>query len=108
MSPVWPCLRSWLTRDPYSSLRLSSRRLLGEHLVDHFIPQTLGSIWWCINAILFFCYFSNTSLAFTNTEAATGFLGGTTFLVGSYLGWVESLNPAQEAHYDYDEDEPSK
>ncbi|GAA5889536.1 hypothetical protein JCM5296_005979 [Sporobolomyces johnsonii] len=55
---------------------------------------TIGSVFWCINGILFFCYFSNTSTTFTNTEAAFAFLGGTTFLVGGYLGYVESLNPA--------------
>ncbi|GAA5940737.1 hypothetical protein JCM1841_000344 [Sporobolomyces salmonicolor] len=58
---------------------------------------TVGSVWWCINGILFFCYFTNTSATFTNTEAAFAFLGGTTFVAGSYLGYVESLNPAVDA-----------
>ncbi|GAA5866048.1 hypothetical protein JCM3774_000005 [Rhodotorula dairenensis] len=55
---------------------------------------TLGSVWWCIQGIQVFCYPNNTSTVFTNTEAAMSFLGGTTFLVGGYLGYVESLNPA--------------
>ncbi|GEM12573.1 integral membrane protein [Rhodotorula toruloides] len=55
---------------------------------------TLGSVWWCIQGIMVFCYSSNTSTVFSNTESAMAFLGGTTFLVGSYLGWVESFNPA--------------
>uniref|UniRef100_A0A0K3CL33 endo-polygalacturonase n=1 Tax=Rhodotorula toruloides TaxID=5286 RepID=A0A0K3CL33_RHOTO len=55
---------------------------------------TLGSVWWCIQGIMVFCYSSNTSTAFTDTESAMAFLGGTTFLFGSYLGWVESFNPA--------------
>ncbi|KAL7341281.1 endo-polygalacturonase PG1 [Rhodotorula toruloides] len=55
---------------------------------------TLGSVWWCIQGIMVFCYSSNTSTTFTNTESAMSFLGGTTFLFGSYLGWVESFNPA--------------
>lgn len=37
---------------------------------------------------------NNTTTVFTNTEAAIAFLGGTTFLIGGYLGYVESLNPA--------------
>ncbi|SCV73262.1 BQ2448_7187 [Microbotryum intermedium] len=66
---------------------------------------TLGSIWWCLNGVLFFCYFSRTSPSYTNTEAATAFLGGSTFLVGSYLGWVESLNPARDADFGFEVDE---
>ncbi|GAA5863349.1 hypothetical protein JCM8547_006955 [Rhodosporidiobolus lusitaniae] len=58
---------------------------------------TIGSVFWCINGIMFFCYFSNTSATFYSTEAAFAFLGGTTFWVGAYLGWVESLNPAELA-----------
>ncbi|GAA6036193.1 hypothetical protein JCM8097_006826 [Rhodosporidiobolus ruineniae] len=56
---------------------------------------TLGSVFWCIQGIQFFCYFSDTSATFTNTEAAMAFLGGTTFWIGAYLGWVESMNPAE-------------
>ncbi|GAA5895659.1 hypothetical protein JCM6882_000363 [Rhodosporidiobolus microsporus] len=56
---------------------------------------TVGSVFWCINGILFFCYFSNTSTTFYDTEAAFAFLGGTTFWVGAYLGWVEAMNPAE-------------
>lgn len=37
---------------------------------------------------------NNTTTVFTNTEAVIAFLGGTTFLIGGYLGYVESLNPA--------------
>ncbi|GAA6015508.1 hypothetical protein JCM10207_008618 [Rhodosporidiobolus poonsookiae] len=55
---------------------------------------TLGSIFWCVNGIMAFCYFTNTSSTFVDTEAAFAFLGGTTFWVGAYLGWVESMNPA--------------
>ncbi|GAA5992988.1 hypothetical protein JCM10908_000785 [Rhodotorula pacifica] len=55
---------------------------------------TLGSVWWCIQGIQVFCYPDNTSTAFTNTEAAMAFLGGTTFLFGGYLEYVEALNPA--------------
>ncbi|BGP19794.1 hypothetical protein JCM10213_003103 [Rhodosporidiobolus nylandii] len=56
---------------------------------------TLGSVFWCIQGIMVFCYFSNTSTAFLNTEAAFAFLGGTVFWAGAYLGWVEALNPAE-------------
>lgn len=66
---------------------------------------TVGSIFWCVNAILFFCYFTNVSPAFTNTESATAFLGGLTFLVGGYLGWVESLNPTREVEFGWEIDE---
>ncbi|KWU41518.1 hypothetical protein RHOSPDRAFT_27580 [Rhodotorula sp. JG-1b] len=55
---------------------------------------TLGSVFWCIQGIQVFCYPNNTTTVFTNTEAAIAFLGGTTFLIGGYLGYVESLNPA--------------
>ncbi|GAA5978628.1 hypothetical protein JCM11641_002794 [Rhodosporidiobolus odoratus] len=55
---------------------------------------TVGSVFWCVNGIMFFCYFSNTSTTFYDTEAALAFLGGTTFWIGAYLGWVEALNPA--------------
>lgn len=47
---------------------------------------------------------SNTSSAFTNTESAMAFLGGTTFLFGSYFGWVESFNPACSGSEDDDSD----
>lgn len=62
-------------------------------------PQTLGSTWWCAQGILVFCYFTRTSQAYTNAESALAFLGGTTFLLGAYLGWVESLNPARDAEF---------
>nr|WHU52031.1 endo-polygalacturonase PG1 [Rhodotorula mucilaginosa] len=55
---------------------------------------TLGSVFWCIQGIQVFCYPNNTTTVFTNTEAVIAFLGGTTFLIGGYLGYVESLNPA--------------
>lgn len=45
---------------------------------------TVGSMFWCINGVLFFVYFTNDSLAYTNTESATAFLGGTFFIVGAW------------------------
>ncbi|KDE03085.1 hypothetical protein MVLG_06408 [Microbotryum lychnidis-dioicae p1A1 Lamole] len=83
-------------------MRIRTKKRLTQRLPPH---QTLGSIWWCINALFFFCYFSRTTPSYTNTEAATAFLGGSTFLVGSYLGWIESLNPARDAEFGWEVDE---
>ncbi|KAM0749953.1 hypothetical protein T439DRAFT_357464 [Meredithblackwellia eburnea MCA 4105] len=68
----------------------------------------VGSIFWCVNGILAFCFFTNTTLPYTNTEAATAFLGGFTFIVGAYLGWVESMNPARDADFGWEVDETMK
>jgi hypothetical protein len=70
--------------------------------------QTLGSVWWCLQGILVFCYFDRTSKSYTNTESALAFLGGTTFLFGAYMGWVESLNPARDADFAWVVEEESK
>lgn len=64
----------------------------------------MGSVFWCVNGILFFVFFDRTSLVYTNTESAFAFLGGTFFIVGAYLGWVESLNPARDADFGWEID----
>ncbi|KAI5477445.1 integral membrane protein [Pseudohyphozyma bogoriensis] len=83
------------------SVKRQRMRFVGFDFWD-IIIFVVGSIFWCINAILFFCYFTNTTLPYTNTEAATAFIGGTTFLIGAYLGWVESLNPAHDADFGWE------
>ncbi|KAK4702691.1 hypothetical protein P7C70_g3530, partial [Phenoliferia sp. Uapishka_3] len=67
-----------------------------------------GSIFWCINAILFFVFFTRVSPGYTNTESATGFLGGTLFLLGAYFGWVESMNPVRDADFGWEIDQAAK
>lgn len=63
---------------------------------------TVGSIFWCVNGSLFYIRFDASSLAdYANTEAAFAFLGGTFFIVGAYLGWVESLNTKTEIETDW-------
>lgn len=78
------------------------------HADSRSCRQTVGSMFWCINATLFFCYFTSTSLVYATTESATAFLGGTCFIVGSYLGWIECLNPAQDANFGWELDEATK
>lgn len=65
-------------------------------------------MFWCINGTLFFVFFTTTTLPFTNSEAATAFLGGTLFIVGAYLGWVESMNPARDAEFGWEVDLATK
>lgn len=45
----------------------------------------VGSLWWCANGVMAFNFYTVSTNAIANAEAATAFLGGSWFLIGSYL-----------------------
>lgn len=68
----------------------------------------LGSIFWCANGVLAFCFYTNSTPHVLLSEAATAFIGGTLFWIGGYLSYVESLNPAAHAHFGWEVDREAK
>ncbi|ORY23280.1 hypothetical protein BCR39DRAFT_566903 [Naematelia encephala] len=59
------------------------------------VSFTFGSMVWVVNGFVVWFPILRPSLdttAFTNTSSATAFIGGTVFLVGSYLMVVEALD----------------
>ncbi|KAG8987805.1 hypothetical protein FRB90_003134 [Tulasnella sp. 427] len=59
----------------------------------------VGSVFWCANGVLVFCFSSLSTTPILASEAATAFIGGTLFWFGAYLSFVEALNPARDARF---------
>ncbi|KAG8912124.1 hypothetical protein FRC01_005275 [Tulasnella sp. 417] len=68
----------------------------------------VGSIFWCANGVLAFCFYTLSTPHILLSEAATAFIGGTLFWIGAYLSYVEALNPAAHAHFGWEVDHELK
>ncbi|KAG8850829.1 hypothetical protein FRB96_009566 [Tulasnella sp. 330] len=65
----------------------------------------VGSVFWCANGVMFFDFFSDTSEHIGTCEAVTAFIGGTLFIIGAYLSYVEALNPTRDTDFGWELDE---
>ncbi|KAG8915835.1 hypothetical protein FRC00_012237 [Tulasnella sp. 408] len=68
----------------------------------------VGSVFWCANGVMAFCFYTITTPHILLCEAVTAFVGGTLFWIGAYLSYVESLNPAAHAHFGWEVEHETK
>lgn len=109
--------------DPSWKVKRRFPRLVGVDLRDiswHVaVLFLLGSVFWseiriltgtsqltchyrCFNGTMDFVFYTVSTDAILNAEAATAFIGGTLFWIGGYLSFVESLNPSRDTDFGYE------